>query len=222
MSTIPKRNSICAVIPFYNEKESLAGVISCTLPHVDHLILVDDGSTDGTQNIIPLNEKIILIAHPQNLGKGAALKSGLIESIKRGFDISITLDADMQHPPDDIPKFISELKKYDVVVGNRLSSLGNMPLQRIASNKLTSLLLSLKTKIKLPDTQCGFRGYRNNVLENILPNFSGYEAESEMLINASRSNCRIGFVTIPTIYANEKSKMKPVKTIIGFLRVLFI
>lgn len=220
MNTTSKRNKICAVIPFYNEKENLISIITPTLSFVDNIILINDGSTDLGEKIIPFDNRIILLNHKVNIGKGAALKSGLLESLKLGFDISITLDADMQHPPEFIPEFIKMLDKFDIVVGNRLGSLKGMPLQRIASNKLTSFLLSKKTNIKLLDTQCGFRGFNNNILSDILPNFKGYEAESEMLIKAARNKLNIGFITIPTIYGLGKSKLKPVKTIIGFLRVL--
>ena len=222
LNTISGKNKVCAVIPFFNEFIGLRKVILDTLPFVDNIILIDDGSVDGSSETIPDNEKIILLTHKKNTGKGAAIKSGLEESIKRGFDISVTLDADLQHPPECIPEFISSLDNFDIVVGNRLGDLKKMPLQRIISNKLTTFILRLKTKVDLKDTQCGFRAFRNGILSDILPDFPGYEAESEMLIKAAKKNFRIGFIPVPTIYAGEKSKLKPVKTIIGFLRILFI
>ncbi len=96
-----------------------------------------------------------------------------------------------------------------------------MPIQRRLSNKLTSLLLSIKTGQKIIDSQCGFRAYKSEVIKNIKTNFPGFEAESEMIIKAARKGYKIGFVDITTIYGDEKSKMKPVRAIIGFLRVLF-
>jgi len=223
LNTIRRKiTKICAVVPFYNEKDSINKLIERTVPFIDKLILVNDGSTDGTESIINFSDKIILINFKNNLGKGAALTAGFNESIKYGYDVTITLDADLQHPPEEIPNFIREMEKYDILIGNRLNNIKNMPLQRVFSNKLTSFFMSLKTKIKLPDTQCGFRAYRNDALKNILPKSKGYEAESEIIINAARQNYRIGFIKIPTIYANEKSKMKPVETIIGFIKILFI
>jgi hypothetical protein len=97
-----------------------------------------------------------------------------------------------------------------------------MPLHRILSNKISSGLLSLKTGQKILDSQSGFRGFRTKILNDILPSFSGYEAESEILINAARKNYKIGFVPIPTIYADEKSKIKPVQIIFSFFKTLFI
>ena len=96
-----------------------------------------------------------------------------------------------------------------------------MPFMRILSNKITSILLSLKTKQKIIDSQCGFRAYRSEVIKKVKTTSNGYEAESEILILASRMGFNIGFIEIPTVYADEKSKIKPFAVIFGFLRILF-
>lgn len=220
MNNISKTNKVCAVIPFYNESRSIREVINRTLPFVDFVIAVDDGSTDNSSNEIPKSENVILFSYPDNRGKGYALKTGFMESIKRTTGITITLDADLQHIPEKIPELISGLENYDVVIGNRLHNLKKMPVQRILSNKLTSLLLSIKTKQKLTDTQSGFRAYKTKILKDILPAFTGFEAESEMLVKAAENGYKINFVPIPTIYADETSKMKSVQAIIGFIKVL--
>jgi hypothetical protein len=96
-----------------------------------------------------------------------------------------------------------------------------MPFQRIMSNKLASFLLSKKTGVKIIDSQCGFRAFSVEVLKKALTRSNGYEAESEIIILAARAGFNIGFVEVPTIYGNEKSKMNPVKAIFGFIKVLF-
>ncbi|MDR3628601.1 MAG: glycosyltransferase family 2 protein [Ignavibacteriaceae bacterium] len=220
MNNTSEKNKICAVIPFFNEKRTLKEIITRTLPFVDFVIAVNDGSTDNPHDEIPKNEKVILLSYPQNRGKGYALKKGFEESIKRVSDITITLDADLQHMPEKIPELISGLKNYDVVVGNRLNNLKKMPFQRVISNKLTSFLLSIKTKQKLLDTQSGYRAYKTRILNDILPSYAGFEAESEMLVNAAEKNYKINFVPIPTIYAGENSKMRSLQAIAGFIKVL--
>jgi glycosyltransferase involved in cell wall biosynthesis len=221
LNSYSKRNKICAVIPFYNEHNSIKEIVNQTLSFVDFVIAVNDGSTDGSINAVPQSENVILLSFKQNSGKGFALKAGFEKSISLNTDYTITLDADLQHPPEIIPKLISELAVYDIVIGNRLRNISAMPLQRIASNKITSFLLSFKTKIKLLDTQCGFRAFKTDILKYILPSFNGYEAESEILVKAAKKNYKIGFIDIPTIYGNEQSKMKSFQAIYGFLRVLF-
>jgi glycosyltransferase involved in cell wall biosynthesis len=188
---------------------------------VDLIIAVNDGSTDNSCDEIPLSDNVILLSYPANHGKGYALKTGFLESIKRATYITLTLDADLQHIPEKIPELILALVNHDIVVGNRLSNLKKMPLQRIISNKLTSFLLSLKTGYKLLDTQSGFRAYKTEILKGILPVYPGFEAESEMLVKAARKKYEINFVPIPTIYAGETSKMRPFQAIIGFIKVLF-
>ncbi len=214
-----KKNNVCAVIPFYNEAETIQEVVDRSLNFVDCVIAVNDGSTDGFAQLKNF-QRVIVISNQKNSGKGFSLNTGFRESIKNNFDITITLDADLQHEPEQIPKLIKEIGSFDIVIGNRLDDLTKMPLLRIASNKLTSFFLSLKTGQKLLDTQCGFRAYKTKILTDILSSSHGFEAESEILVNAARKNYKIGFVPIPTIYANEKSKMKTFQAISGFIKVL--
>ena len=220
MNNISEKNKICAVIPFFNEKKTIREIINRTLPFVDFIIAVNDGSTDNTCDEITQSEKVILLSYTPNRGKGYALKTGLLESIKRDAYITITLDADLQHIPEKIPELILGLDNYDVVIGSRMDNLKKMPLHRIMSNKLTSLLLSIKTKQKLIDTQSGFRAYRTKILNDIITSYTGFEAESEMLVKAAEKDYKIKFVPVPTIYADETSKMRSIQAIIGFIKVL--
>jgi hypothetical protein len=109
---------------------------------------------------------------------------------------------------------------YDIIIGNRMHSLKKMPFHRILSNKITSFLMTIKTKQKILDSQSGFRAYKTEILPEILPLSCGFEAESEILVNASRKNYKIGFVDIPTVYGEEVSKMRAIDTIIGFIKVM--
>lgn len=214
-------NKTAAVIPFYNEKKFIEKIIGSVLPYTDMIIAVDDGSTDGTAGLIKKSDKITVISHQTNLGKGAALNTGFRKSIEMGFDYTITIDADLQHDPSYIPALLKEKEKYDIVIGNRLHTMKDMPYSRRLSNFLTSTILTLKTGSEIKDSQCGFRVYRTSILADILPEFTGFEAESEILINAARNNLKIGFADIPTIYGEEESKMKNKEAILGFLKVVF-
>jgi glycosyltransferase involved in cell wall biosynthesis len=221
LNNLENKNNIAAVIPFFNESRTINQIVNNTLQYVDCVIAVDDGSTDDSSSKIPNNKNIALIKIKLNRGKGFALREGLNEGVKKGYTKLITIDADLQHNPDEIPLLISELNNFDIVIGNRLSNLVDMPLPRRMSNKITSFLLSLKTGNKIIDSQCGFRAYRAEVIKNIKTVKNGYEAESEILIKASRKGYKIGFTDISTIYGNEKSKIRPVKTTFNFVKVLF-
>jgi len=220
LSSSTEKNKVCVVIPVYNEVEYLDELIQKITPQVSKIICVDDGSTDGSHQLLDAKSEVELITNSQNYGKGFSLKVGLLKAIDSNCDSIITLDADLQHVPELIPEFVIALKKYDVVVGNRLHSLKGMPLQRIVSNKLTSWLLSKKVGIKIKDSQCGYRAFRIDIVKEILPIETGFEAETEMLIKLASNNLTIGFVDIPTIYNDNESKMKPMAAIFGFLKVL--
>jgi glycosyltransferase involved in cell wall biosynthesis len=211
---------VCAVIPFYNEKNFLFNVVSETLSFVDFIVAVNDGSSDGSEKTIANLDRVQVISLNRNYGKGYALQVGFNECIKNNYDIVFTLDADKQHDPAFIPDFIYQLNNFDIVIGNRLTDTSKMPVQRILSNKMTSFLLSVKTGQKIIDSQCGYRAYNINVLKLIKTFSVGYEAESEILISSAKRDFKIGFVKIPTIYGNEKSKMSSFSAIIGFIKVL--
>lgn len=221
MNNSRNNNKVAAVIPFYNESKTINRIVLETLKYVSFVIAVDDGSTDGSPDNIPITENVTLISYKKNCGKGYALRKGLEKGIEKGFLKLVTIDADSQHDPEEIPTLISGLTNYDIVIGNRLNDLKGMPLQRRISNKITSFLLSIKTGQKILDSQCGFRAYRADVVKKITTVEDGYEAETEILIKASRHGYKIGFANVSTIYGDEESKMMPIKTTFGFIKLLF-
>jgi glycosyltransferase involved in cell wall biosynthesis len=182
--------------------------------------LINDGSYDSSVNRIPISKNIILIQQSRNMGKGRALRTGIEKSIELNSEITITLDADNQHDPELIPKFVDKIRFYDIVIGSRRRDQTAMPWHRRLSNYLTSKLLSIKTGEKIIDSQSGYRAFKTEICKDILPDFGGFEAESEMLVKASRNKLKIGFLEIPTIYGDDESKMKVLPTIIGFIKVL--
>jgi glycosyltransferase involved in cell wall biosynthesis len=217
-SNAPK---VCSVIPFYNEKETINTVISETLKYVQFVFAINDGSDDGFSNDAKEESKIKFINLDRNYGKGKALSVGFDKAVSAGFNYVVTLDADLQHEPKYIPKLIEGLQLFDIVIGNRLKNLKGMPIQRRLSNKLTSFFLTVKTGQIILDSQCGYRAFRAEVLKEVKTNYLGFEAESEILVKAAKKGFKVGFVDIPTIYGDEKSKMRPAQAIVGFLKVLF-
>lgn len=215
------KRKISAVVPFFNERNTLNELVSQLDSYVDTIILVNDGSTDGWEKEFTHFEKIILLNHNNNIGKGAALLTGLKKSIELNSDFTVTIDADLQHEVSMLSNFIEAINDFDIVIGNRLHDISTMPIQRIMSNKITSWMLSKKLKLNIIDSQNGFRIFRTEILSLILPETLGFEAETEMIIKAGKNNLRIGFTEIPTIYSNSDSKMKPLQAIAGFLKVYF-
>lgn len=220
MTSIEKTNRVCAVIPFYNEERFIKKVVTDTLKYVDKIIAVNDGSTDHSIEQIQSIQGAEIITLKKNNGKGFALQKGFEIALNRNFEFIITLDGDGQHSPESIPFLLNKIEKFDIVIGNRLDDLSSMPIQRRLSNKLTSFLLSKKLGIKISDSQSGFRIYKQEVLRRTKTVFSGFEAESEILVKAVRNGFKVGFINIPTIYGDEKSKMKSTQAITGFIKVM--
>ncbi len=220
MNSTSLKNKTAAVIPFYNEEKKIEEVVNKCLQFVDLVIAVNDGSTDNSANLIINKNNVLLINLRKNMGKGFALKTGLLMAKEKMYDFTLTLDADMQHPPEYIPAFLNAIESNDIVIGNRLNNLSNMPLHRRVSNLLTSKLLSLKCNEKIKDSQCGFRLFRLSSIANILPDEPGFEAESEMIVKAVKNKFKICFIDIPAIYADEESKMRSGQAIKGFIKIL--
>jgi len=211
---------VAAVIPFYNPENIFRKVIEDTLPYVEKLILVNDGSTQKINDLIVTDSKINLLEFEKNMGKGAALKRGINEALTFGSKFIITLDSDYQHEPRFIPLFLKALESSKFVIGKRNISFKQMPFMRVLSNTITSKVLSLKTKQKILDSQSGFRAFDASILPDILPATNGFEAESEMILLAAIKGIRISFVDISTRYDNQKSSIKALDVILKFIKVI--
>lgn len=212
-------SNTAVVVPFFNERRFLAELIYRIPENLAKIILVDDGSTDGSASLIPNNNhRIILLSHPFNAGKGAALKTGFKKSIEMGFSATVTIDADLQHPPEIIPTLISLLNVYEVVLGTRVFDPEKMPFTRVLSNLITSKIISIKAGTRIKDSQSGYRAFRNDILQKIFPASDDFIAESEMVIKAGLQGISIGECPIPVIYGDETSKIRNHKVISGFIK----
>jgi glycosyltransferase involved in cell wall biosynthesis len=214
----------CVLIPAYNAVQSIQELISRIQKGFGNVqvIVVDDGSQDGTSQAAAFGRAIVL-RHDRNSGKGAALQTGFSFVTKSThFEFILTMDSDLQHQPEDISKFFTVQKETqtDIVIGQRKRLKSGMPIHRILSNTITSILVSLKTGKYIKDSQCGFRLFRRKVIEAFDLKTTGYEAETEFLIQAVRRGYQIEFVPIQTIYGDEKSHMTHWATTKNFLKVL--
>ncbi|MGI0091935.1 MAG: glycosyltransferase family 2 protein [Nitrososphaerales archaeon] len=198
---------IVAVIPAFNEEKSIARVILGTEKFADKIIVVDDGSRDLTGEIARRFDAITLY-HKSNEGKGAALRTGVEYAKKEvDFDILITLDSDLQHDPEDIPRVVGPIleENADVVIGARPMESSVMPRERIVGNKLFDAMSNKNSKNggkkqKLHDTQSGFRAYTVTALAKIRFVENGMAIESQTFIDAVNAGLRIKEVPISTTY----------------------
>lgn len=214
---------VLAVIPAYNEAPRIADVIRRTRCVVEDVLVVDDASTDSTAEVAAEAGALVLHNGPPNHGKGYALRTGFAFALADGYDAVVTLDADGQHPPELIPRFLERLAEgCDLVYGNRLGNLSTMPAARVFSNRTTTALVSLLAGVRLCDSQCGMRAMRSWVPAECPTRSDHFAAESEQLILAGRRGGRLAPVTIPTLYfAGSASKMNVALDTLRFAAVWF-
>lgn len=213
---------LVCVSPAFNEERTVASVVKGALKYVDEVVVVDDGSTDNTGEEAS-KAGAIVVRHPRNLGKGAALKTGFKVALKRGADIIVSLDADGQHDPDEIPRLLSVLKNgnFDIVIGSRfLGDVSSMPAPRILSNTITSKILNLLFKMPVTDSQSGYRAFKREVIESVKFSDPRFAAETEILIVANRKGFRIGEARIKTLYGEEKSKIRGFEDTIRWIKLV--
>lgn len=211
----------CVITPTYNEAEAIGKLVRQIRAQDLDAIVIDDGSKDDTSEIAKNNGATVL-RNEVNQGKGASLIKGFTYALNQNCDAVITMDGDGQHLASDIPYFIRLATYSDsgVFIGNRMSRPKSMPWLRLLTNKFMSWLISKVAKQKIPDTQCGFRLIKRDVLKNIDLKTRKYETESEILINAARLGFKIEPVPIKSIYGDEKSQINPFIDTLRFIRFI--
>ena len=211
-----------AIIPAYHEERHISDVVRRTRGQLDHVLVVDDGSRDTTARCAR-EAGAEVIVHSQNRGKGEAIKTGLRHWLDRQFIHVIILDADGQHLPEEIDRFIAAAAQAgdrSFFLGNRMNNLTGMPFVRRVVNRYMSNRISRICRQEIPDTQCGFRMLARQLIPELLDGGNRFDYETEMLIIASRKGYRIESVPITTIYSDEVSSIHPARDTIRFFKLM--
>ncbi len=181
-------------------------VVEETLASGFPLLVVDDGSTDGTaERLTGLNVEVR--RHPQNRGKGAALRTGFSWAKENGYSAVITLDSDGQHDPTAIPRLLAAASEgnYDILVASRASQFAEMAGLRNTWNRFGVWCVKKKTGFEITDSQSGFRYYSKRILKDLDLTANGYELEMEVLMKAWRAGMKIGSLPIAARVADGRS-----------------
>lgn len=206
---------VAAVIPVFNERRTIADIVQRTSRHLHRIIVVDDGSTDGSTESLA-GAAVEVLRLPGNQGKGEALLRGIDAARNANAAFVITLDADGQHPPECIPDFLHALDPEHIVVGSRETDSHAIPNARLRANRVANFFISWAAGHWISDTQCGFRAYPVQVFDRIRlkrGRRSGFVFESEILIEACRNGFRVTPVPVPALYASvlqRPSHFRPV------------
>ena len=216
------RLETAAVIPAYREEKHISDIVRRTRQELDHVLVVDDGSEDKTATRArQAGAKVIV--HSQNRGKGEAIKTGLRYWLDRQFVHVIILDADGQHLPEEIHRFLAaagSAAERSFFLGNRMNNLTGMPFIRRVVNRYMSSRISHVCGQKIPDTQCGFRMLDRQLIPELLGGGDRFDYETEMLIIASRKGYAIQSVPITTVYSDEVSSIHPVRDTLRFVKLM--
>jgi len=219
---------VAVIIPAYNEAATIRalamGVLSA-VPRLGWLIVVDDGSSDGTAGQLD-GLGVTVLRHGRNRGKGASLLEGMHWALEHGAHALVTLDGDGQHRPEDIPRLLEQARHYPdhIIIGARLHDRAQFPARRYYANRCASIGVSWATGYKVADSQSGFRVYpaalfRRARLDNL--HHTGFAFESEVLVAAARHGVQSIAVPIPGIYPKQAraSHFRPLE---DTLRIAFM
>jgi glycosyltransferase involved in cell wall biosynthesis len=205
--------SVCAVIAAFNESPTIAALVAGVRHHVPEVVVVDDGSDDGTGEQARQAGAVVL-RHERNLGKGAAVRTGLAHVFPQPYTHVLLMDADLQHDPADIPALLEKARSGtgDFVLGERPFVRETMPASRFYTNTISSAVISLFfIGTRVADAQSGFRLIRTSLLKDLRLTGRGYEIETEMLIKLCRRGVRVDRTSVRLCYESTASKLRPLR-----------
>ncbi len=221
MSGIHKYSTL-VLVPAYNAAAHLTELIERLRRYVcdENILFINDGSSDDTLDLLK-QLKVNYISFPENRGKGAALTAGFDHAIEKGYRSVLTIDADLQHLPEEIPRFFALDDGQHLVMGTRDIDLKKMPFARWLSNNLCSLIISIFSTQRVRDSQSGYRLIPTSVLRALPLRTVGYDFESEMLFKAGVIGCPMGEARVTTVYEGSQSYINPFLDTTRFIRQIW-
>lgn len=211
----------CVIIPTYNNVATLAGVIKDVAGYTDDIIVVNDGSTDNTVDVVKNFSSVQFISYPKNIGKGWALRKAFKYAIEKGYDYAITIDSDGQHFAKDLPLFFEKVKEFPnaVIIGARNMNQDSVPGGSSFGNKFSNFWFRVETGKSSPDTQSGYRLYPLQALKNMRFITRKYEFEIEVLVRAAWKGVDVVSVPVTVYYAPKEERVSHFRPFKDFFRI---
>ncbi|HQJ60356.1 MAG TPA: DUF2062 domain-containing protein [bacterium] len=211
----------CVIIPTYNNSGTLSSIISGVLKFTDSVIVVNDGSTDGTSDILKQFQDITVVTHEVNKGKGIALRTGFKKAVELDLDYAVTIDSDGQHNPEDLPNFIEKIEKEpgSLIVGARNMEQSTVPGKSSFGHKFSNFWYKVETGKDLPDTQSGYRLYPVKKLKDIRYITNRFEFEIEVIVRAAWAGINVTHVPVSVVYFPKETRVSHFRPVRDFTRV---
>ncbi len=211
----------CVLIPAFEAGKTIGPLVARIKAQGLPIVVVDDGSTDQTA-AVAAGQGALVISHLKNEGKGSALRTGFAYAVRSHFDGVVTMDGDDQHDPEEIHQLIraGEYQHAGIVLGNRMTHGTAMPRVRHWTNRVMSRVVSMVSRQHIPDSQCGFRFIRKEVLETVPLRSKRFEIETELLLGAAAKRWKIVSIPIRTIYDNHSSHIRPLRDAVRFIALV--
>ena len=211
----------CVLIPTYNNAGTLAAVLNDVLQYTSQIIVVNDGSTDGTAEILKTFPQVHVLTHNPNKGKGMALRNGFKEAVRLGYDHAITLDSDGQHYAKDLVEFLTwlEAEPNTLLIGARNLDQENVPGKSSFGNRFSNFWFWVNTGIRLQDTQSGYRSYPVSKLARKRYFTTKYEFEIQVIVRASWSGIAVRGVPVSVYYPKPEERVSHFRPLKDFTRI---
>ena len=211
----------CVVIPSYNNDRYIEKLLIDVQEYCKDIVVVNDGSTDRTPEVLAKLKTVHVISFPENRGKGEALKAGFKYALDKGYRYALTLDSDGQHFAKDIPGMLSviESEPDTLVIGSRQSGIENVPRKNTFANRISNFWFRVETGVRLSDTQSGFRIYPLTAMKGIRTFTGRYEIELEIIVKASWKGIIIKYFPIDVYYPSGDERISHFRPFTDFLRI---
>lgn len=212
---------VCVLIPTYNNATTLGQVLQDVLSYTSHVIVVSDGATDDTLQVLEQFPQISVLSYTPNMGKGIALRRGFKFAVEKGYDYAITMDADGQHFASDLQQFIEKVptEPRTILIGARNLQSENMPGKNTFANKFSNFWFYVETGLKGPDTQSGYRLYPLHAMKDMRFYCTKYEFEIEVIVRCSWKGIKVDWVPVKVYYPPPEERISHFRPFRDFSRI---
>jgi len=216
-----RQKKVCVLMPTYNNDQTLESVLKDVCSYTDQVIVVNDGSTDSTADILSRFSGLEIVSYEKNKGKGYALRQGFKRAVETGYEYAISIDSDGQHFANDLPSFLLALETHtgSIIIGQRNMDQANVPGKSNFGRNFSNFWFTFETGIKLNDTQSGYRLYPVKRLSELNFFSTKFEFEIEVLVRSAWAGIPVIEIPVKVFYPEKEKRISHFRPFIDFTRI---